>query len=224
MTGSVSTSTERQARLTDWLQEKRPDLASMYRATLELLANDAEPGDQRTRVSHICHSMREVMKHLPEAISATKREEGRARSNSVVRKLPGIVEKYPALDLAQDAENVPVPQEIARLLNELIIAATLEDGRFLADIAVFLTDIGDTRHPAVRDWYATYNYFVKWAHLHGEQSNVDALPSDDDLTSRIESVEVLMDEKRAEFFDSLHAIEDLLAEANHLEDGGEQDG
>lgn len=224
MSQSGLTSDDRQTRLATWLEEKRPDLGSMYRATLELLANAAEPGDERTRVSHICHSMREVMKHLPEAISATGREEGRARSDSFVRRLPSIVVKYPALDLAQDAENVPVPQEIARLLDELVSAAISEDGRFLADIAAFLTDTGDARHPAVREWYATYNYFVKWAHLHGEQSNVDALPTDDDLTSRIDSIEVLMDEKRAEFFDSLHAIEDLLAEANRLNDGEEQDG
>lgn len=65
---------------------------------------------------------------------------------------------------------------------------------------------------------------MKWAHLHGEQSNVDALPSVDDLTSRIDAVEVLMDGKRVEFFDSLHSIEDLLAEANQLIEGGTNDG
>ena len=224
MSGSVSTSEERQARLADWLEEKRPDLASMYRAARELLASAARPGDERTRVSHICHSMREVMKHLPEAISSGGRHERGARSDNYVRRLPGIVAKYPSLDLAQDAENVPVPQEIARVLEDLIKAAVAEDGRFLADIAVFLTDDGNTKHPAVREWYTTYNYFVKWAHLHGEQSNVDTLPSDDDLMSRIDAVEVLMDGKRAEFFDSLHAIEDLLTEANELIEGGTNDG
>ncbi|MCA5894999.1 hypothetical protein LEP48_16845 [Isoptericola sp. NEAU-Y5] len=224
MSGSVSTHADRQARLADWLEEKRPDLASMYRAALKLLAEAAKPGDERTRVSHICHSMREVMKHLPEAISAVGRDERRARSNNFVRKLPSVVAKYPALDLTQNAENVPVPQEIARLLDELVSAAVSEDGRFLADIAVFLTDDGDTKHPAVREWYAAYNYFVKWAHLHGEQSDVDALPTDDDLVFRINSVEVLMDAKRAEFFDSLRAIEDLLAEANRLDEGGDNGG
>lgn len=45
-----------------------------------------------------------------------------------------------------------------------------------------------------------------------------------DLRQRIELTEALIDGIRAEFFDSLHAIEDLLAEANQLNDGGEQDG
>lgn len=215
---------DRHTRIADWLDEKRPDLASMHRTARELLASRARPGDERARVSLICHSMRELMKHLPDVISGGDRDGGGPRSNDYVRQLPSIVAKYPALDLSQDAENVPVPQEIAHFLSSLIKAAISEDGRFLSDIATFLTDDGNTKHPAVREWYGTYNFFVKWAHLHGHQSDVNLIPSDDELRRWIEIAEAHMDGVRAEFFDSLHAIEDLLAEANQLIDGGANDG
>lgn len=220
----MSTSEDRPTRIVDWLEEKRPDLASMHRTARQLLASTASPADARVRASLICHSMRELMKHLPAVISGGDRDAGGPRSNDYIRQLPSIAAKYPALDLSQDAENVPVPQEIARFLADLIKAAISEDGRFLSDIATFLTDDGNTKHPAVREWYRTYNSFVKWAHLHGDQSDVHSIPSDDELRRWIEIAEAHMDGVRAEFFDSLRAIEDLLAEANKLVDGGANDG
>lgn len=224
MPESVPTSEDRQTRITDWLDEKHPDLASMHRTARRLLVSTAMAGDERARVSLICHSMRELMKHLPEVISDSDREAGGPRSSDYVRQLPSIVAKYPALDLSQDAENVPVPQGIARFLDGLIKAARSEDGRFLSDIAAFLTDDGNTKHPAVREWYESYNFFVQWAHLHGVPRDAQSIPSDGELGLRIELAEAQMDGVRAEFFDSLHAIEDLLAEANKLTGGGASDG
>lgn len=192
----------------------------MYLAARELLTIQANPGYGRTRVSHICHSMREVMVRLPEVVGNDGQAKDKARSKDFVQKLPDLVAKYPALDLTQDAENVPVPQEIARVLDKIIKAAVSENGRFLANIATFLTDDGNTKHPAVREWYTTYRFFVKWAHLHDIQSSLETLPPDQDLINRITAIEVLIDGKRAEFFDSLHEIEEILAAANQSADGG----
>lgn len=217
-------SEDRQARITAWLEEKRPDLASMYRAAHELLAGTAKPGDERTRVSYICHSMREIMNRLPGALGIVGAVSGGPRSSTQVRKLPALASRFPNLDLRQEVENVPVPQELAVVLDELVRAAVAEDGRVATNAAALLTDDGNTKHPAVREWRDTTDFFVKWAHLHDEQSDPEVIPSDDDLRQRIELAEALMDGIRAEFFDSLHAIEDLLAEANQLNDGGEQDG
>ena len=224
MSGSVSTSEDRQTRIADWLQEKRPDLASMYRAARELLASAAKPGDERTRVSQICHSMREIVNRLPGALGIVGAGSGGPRSSTHVRKLPALAARFPNLDLLQEVENVPVPQELAVLLDELVKAAVAEDGRVAANAAALLTDDGNTKHPAVREWRDITAFFVKWAHLHDEQSDPELIPSDDDLRQRVELAEALMDGIRAEFFDSLHAIEDLLADANQVNEGGENDG
>lgn len=224
MSESGLTPDDRQTRLANWLAEKRPDLASMYRTARDLLATAAKPGDERTRVSHICHSMREMMNRLPGALGIAGTGGGGPRSSAHVRRLPALAARFPNLDLRQEVENVPVPQALAVLLDDLRKAAVAEDGRVAANAAALLTDDGNTKHPAVREWKDLIDFFVKWAHLHDAQSDVQLIPSDDDLRQRIELAEALMDGIRAEFFDSLHAIEDLLAQANQLSDGGEQDG
>lgn len=190
----------------------------------ELLASASNPGDERTRVSHISHSMREVMNRLPGALGIAGAASGGPRSSTQVRKLPALVARFPNLDLLQEVENVPVPQELAALLDELVKAAVVEDGRVAANAAALLTDDGNTNHHVVREWREITSFFVKWAHLHDEKSGPESIPSDDDLKQRIELAETLMDGIRAEFFDSLHAIEDLLAEANQLNEGGEVGG
>ena len=141
-----------------------------------------------------------------------------------MRKLPAIAARFPNLELLQDVENVPVPQELAALLGELVKTAVAEDGRVAANAAALLTDDGNIKHPAVREWRDLTDFFVKWAHLHDEQSDAQCIPSDDDLMQRIELAEALMDGIRVEFFDILHAIEDLLTEANQPIDGGAIDG
>ena len=167
--------------------------------------------------------MREVMNRLPGALGIAGAASG-PRSSTHVRKLPALAARFPNLDLLQDVENVPVPQELAALLDELIKAAVAEDGRVAANAAALLTDDGNTNHPVVREWREITGFFVKWAHLHDEKSGPESVPSDNDLRERIELAETLMDGIRAEFFDSLHAIEDLLAEANQLKEGGEVGG
>ncbi len=165
----------------------------MYRAARELLASAPRPGDERTRVSHICHSMREIMNRLPGALGIVGTGGGGPRSSTHVRKLPALAARFPNLDLRQEVENVPVPQELAVLLDELVKAAVAEDGRVAANAAALLTDDGNTKHPVVRDWRTINDYFVKWAHLHDEQSDPELIPSDDDLRQRIELAEALMD-------------------------------
>lgn len=196
----------------------------MYRTARELLAGAAKPGDERTRVSHICHSMREVMNRLPTALGIAGAESAGRPSQYHVGKLPEVAAQFPNLDLLQDVENVPVPQQLASLLNDLIKAAMVEDRRRRADVAALLTDDGNTKHPAVSEWTKLSRFFVRWTHLQNEQSDTDSIPSDDELRLRIELAEGLMDSVRAEFFENLHAIEDLLTEANQLVEGGDIDG
>lgn len=212
---------DRQGRIAAWLQEKRPDLASMYLSALSLLGSPAQSGDERTRVAHVCHAMRELMNRLPEALGVEGFETGGPRSSTLIQDLPGIVARFPGLDLVLDAENVPVPHELALFLDSLIRTAILEDDRVLGNMAALLTDDGSTKHLAVREWRELSKFFTKWAHLHAKQANFGEIPSDAELIKRIGAVEDLMEGLLAEFFYSLHAVHDLLAEANRLTEGSE---
>jgi hypothetical protein len=222
MAAPLSESEERQARIADWLDEKRRDLASMYRVACALLDEPSKAGDERTRVAHICHSMREVMNRLPAALGVAGPNDGVPRGTTVLQGLPTIAARFPGVDLSQEIENVPVPRELAVALGNLIRAAIADDGRIAANAAALLTDDGNTKHPAVQEWRELIRFFVQWAHLEDEQRSHGDLPSDDQLRIQLDRVEILIDSLRAEFFVSLHSIEDILAGANsQLETGGE---
>src|SRR5699024_4473393 len=119
----------------------------------ELLAEASDPGQERTRVLLICHSMREVMNRLPTAVMFERGSFNRSvvanhkKSSELVRGLPDLRVEYPEMELSFEAENIPVPREVALAFNRLIDAAVHEDQRRLSDLAAFLTDDGNPKHP-----------------------------------------------------------------------------
>lgn len=208
----------RRSEIAAWMQEKKPDLASTYRAAISMLGSQPDEGTERTRILFICHAMREVMNRLP---AATLLKEGAVSRSEVerhvptsqqVRKLPQLRIDHPGMDLTQEAENVPVPALAASALSRLIDAATFEDQRRLSDLAAFLTDDGNPNSPAVKEWRDLSDYFVKWAHLH-DKSDGD-LPTDDEIATRIGVFDDHVDTIRLAFFESKSLIEDILRSAN----------
>lgn len=201
-----------------WLGSQNPELGNTYVAAMRLLAETPELGSERTRVLLICHSMREVINRLPTAVMVERGGLDRSElaqqrgSSEQVRRLPALRSQYPDLDLSLDAENIPVPRDVARAFNNLIDAAVFEDQRRLSDLAAFLTDDANPRHPAVREWRALSAYFTRWAHL-GVNSN-EPVPSDLELSDKVQVFEDHVDAIRLAFFDSKNVIDDLLAAAN----------
>lgn len=215
----------RQRAVAEWLEEQKPELGSAYRAAMALLVGSPDAGHERTRILLICHSMREVINRLPTAVmlgrgTLDRRAVGKHKASSdQVRSLPQLRVEYPDLDLTQDAENVPVPREVAVALEKLIDAAVYEDQRRLSDLAAFLTDDANPKHPAVREWRGLSEYFTKWAHLRDRSD--ESVPSDQQLTEKIRVFEDHVDAIRLAFFASKSVIEDLLAAANKTIDGAQ---
>lgn len=116
------------------------------------------------------------------------------------------------MDLAMDVENVPVPREVALTFKRLIDAAVHEDQQRISELAAFLTDDANPKHPAVREWRSLSEYFTKWAHLQDRRD--EPVPPDQHLTDKIETFEDHVDGMRLAFFASKSLIEDLLASAN----------
>lgn len=209
---------DRQRVIAGWLEEKRPDLATAYSSAIGLLHSSPDNGQERTRIMLICHSMREVMNRLPTAVMLSRgslndeRVKEHRRSADQVRELPQLRVDHPDMDLTQDAENIPVPREAAAVFDRLIETAVYEDQRRLSDLAAFLTDDANPKHPAVREWRGLSDYFVKWAHLHDKTDA--SVPTDKELTQKIRVFEDHVDAIRLVFFESKSVIEDLLAAAN----------
>lgn len=214
---------ERQQRIVGELLERgRSDLASMYRAALVLLAQPAEEGDERTRISQICHSMREVMNRVLGAMGATPSPRVRPPSHVQVQSLPDLLSQFPGLSLDGDGDSIPVPRDVAVVFDKLIKTAVQEKRRSRDDIASFLTDDGNSDHPAVKRWNEATRFFAKWAHLREEPPDPSTFPDDDVLRSNVAVFEELFDAVITVFFERLHSIEDMLAEINAVEEGGDE--
>lgn len=202
----------------DWLEVQRPEIGNTYRAARKLLAETPDPGYERIRVLLICHSMREVINRLPTAVmlgrgsldhSAVANHRG---SSEQVRSLPRLRSAYPDLELSLDAENVPVPRDVALVFSSLIDAAVYEDQRRLSDLAAFLTDDANLNHPAVHEWRELSKFFTRWAHLVDKSD--ESIPSDQQLAEKIRIFEDHVDSIRLAFFANKSVVEDLLAAAN----------
>lgn len=208
----------RRQAVAEWLEDKKPDLASTYRAAVSMLGAKPDAGHERTRILLICHSMREVMNRLPTAAllgqGAASQDEvdGYVPASVQVRDLPQLRIDHPDMDLTQEAENVPVPKPAAMALSRLIDTASYEDRRRLSSLAAFLTDDGNPKAPAVKEWRDLSEYFVRWGHLH-DKFEAD-LPTDEELAAKIGIFDDHVDAIRSAFFESKSLIEDILTSAN----------
>jgi len=211
---------ERQTRVAEALKDRSPELASMYRAALLALGTPAEPGGETARISVICHCMRELMNGLPSVMtdSAIKRPE--PSSGALKEKLPRLLAKHPDLDLAVDQDLVPVPKAVAQAFSNLIGTVASEQGRNGRNAAELVTGGSDTKHPAIKHWTEAQRFFLGWTHIDRNHSQDRELPTNDVLLTNIRVVEDVIEVRSALFFENLHSLQDLLAEANAVQSGG----
>ncbi|QHK19837.1 hypothetical protein GU243_08920 [Pseudarthrobacter psychrotolerans] len=200
------------------LQKRSPKLAGVYRTALELLASDAAPRCEAARISIICHCVRELMMGLPAVLSEFSIPRPVPPSGSLLKQLPRLLAKHPDADLGLDQDLVPVPRIVAQALASLISTAAQEEGRNRANTAALVTGGTHTTHPVIDQWLKTYNFFVDWAHLDRNHERQRTLPSDETLLANIRVVEDVIEVRSARFFENLHALEDLLAEINGVDE------
>jgi len=209
---------ERQQRIYAALAERRSDVASMYRAALRLLSGPPEVGDERMRISLICHSMREVMNRVLGAMGTTASPRIKPASNTQVQELPDLLARFPGLALDADGESIPLPHAVAKVFDKLIKTAVQEKRRSRDDVASLLTDDGNSKHHAVERWVESRIFFVSWTHLQDHDPELTKLPSDEVMRAHLAVFDELFDAVITAFFARRHSIEDLLAEINSLEE------
>jgi hypothetical protein len=205
---------DRQQRIIEWLSEEHQDLASLYESALFFLNNSLMTGNERTRLSLICHSMRELVNRLPDAFGIPSPDGARSDYSNQYQLLSDIAVKYPNLDLLASIEYVPVPQELAVALENLIANSKVANIRRVDQLAAMLTEDQNSRHPVVKEWKKLSQFFVEWAHLSRAQSLIANLPTEDELRSQIRSVEEIIYGIVAPFFDNRHLIDEILKNAN----------
>ena len=208
----------RQQGVFDALLTRHADLASMYRAALRIAASASEDGDRRMRVAQVCHAMREVMNRFADAVGANPSQRIKPPASEQLQALPTLLADHPELVLDRDQELIPVPREVAAAFDKMIKTAVQEKARSRDIAAALLTDDGNTDHPAVRQWMDVRTFFVRWAHLQAEATELSKIPTDDDIQSKVRVVEDLIEGVTKLFFDARRSVDDLLAEINQTEE------
>lgn len=208
-----------QRRVFEALAERRPDLADMYRAALGQLSVPSVEAATRTRISYICHSMREVMNRVVNAMGRPIAPAVKPSTRDQVQQLPDLLSRFPDLQFDVGQELIPIPREVAVAMESLFKAAVQEKRRSRDDVASLLTDDGNTAHAAVSKWIEARDFFVKWTHIHDRIVPSGELPSDDEIRAHMATFEMLFDGVITQFFTARQSIEDLLAEINGKEDG-----
>lgn len=211
---------ERQERVLEALRNRSPRLAGMYKMALDMLAKSAIPGCENARISITCHCMRELMVNLPAVMSDDPIAIPRPNpsSGSLMKQLPKLLAAHPDADLRLDRDLVPVPRAVAQALASLISTAIKEEGRNRANTAALVTGELGTDHPAITQWMNAYQFFVSWAHLDRNHEQERSLPLNETLLANIRVVEDVIEVRSALFFENLHALEDLLAEINDVDE------
>lgn len=212
---------ERHQRTIDALKKRSPRLAGMYRSAIDAMITAPSEGLESARVSVICHCMRELMNGLPSVMANDSIPRPKPSSGSLLTKLVQEIAAYPRLDLTLDQDLVRIPSTVATIINQLVAAVTIERGRNRSIAASLITGGADAKHPAVNQWREAQDFFLGWAHLDRNYEQQSELPSDSELWSNIEVVEDVIAVRSALFFDNLHVLKDLLAQANATDDGVE---
>lgn len=209
---------ERQRRVHGDLDYRRPELAATYAAALELLYGTPWSLAPPTRISYICHSMREVMNGVLRAMGTPATPKVSPSTKKLVQDLPDLLAAFPTLDLESDGELVQIPRGVAEAMGQLFKAAVGEKSSSRENVASLLTDDGNFEHAAVTKWIDARQFFVKWVHLGDRQYRPDQLPDDNEILAHVAVFEELFDGVITAFFTNKKVIDDLLAEINSTED------
>jgi hypothetical protein len=164
--------------------------------------------------------MRELMNGLPTVMTDGAIPRPKPSSSSLTAKLSGLLAQHPDLDLGANQDLIPLPKAVAEVFSNLISTVASEQGRNRRNAAELVTGGPDTKHPAVGHWTKAQQFFLDWTHLDRNHSQDRELPADDLLLTNIRVVEDVIEVRSAEFFENLHSLQDLLAEANEVQEGG----
>ena len=218
MTSSIQPS-ERQQRIRDSLNDRRPELAQAWVFVLETLSVPAAPGAERVRLALICHAMRELMNRIPAAWGSSPSRHAGPSASDLQVALASSIADHPDFDLNAASDLVPVPSLVVRALRDLVEASQRRSRTIRSDIAAFLTDEGNNESPAVRLWFEVHAFFMARVHLGDAETGASQIPTDEQILEQVGTFEEIVDNRLSAFFRARHELDGLLASLNATRDG-----
>lgn len=210
-TGAPFELDDRRQAVFDALESLSPEAAGYYKSGIAVLLEPARAGEQRAKVSSVCHSFREIVNGLPSLLGETGSAPIVPSSALLLRDLPEF-----RFDLSGDEPVVAVPREVATPLDEVLRTAALESARQDADLASLFAGMKQEAHPLVSQWRGAARFFLHWAHWDRPTDESRHIPTDDEMEEHVRTVEDIIVARVAPFFDARHSIEDVIADANRI--------
>jgi hypothetical protein len=207
---------ERRQAIYDALNAQNPEYAGYYRVGIAALLTPAPTADQRAKVSVVCHAFREIVNGLWAAIGESRSQPIDPSSVQLLSELPEFRINLDEFE-GEELVVVPLAREAAEKLDELLATAGLEHSQDAEDIGSMLAGMKQEGHVLLSTWRRCQRFFVKWSHW-DRGGRTKPVPSDADLELHVREIEEIIAARAGAFFHAVHAIEDLIADANRTEE------
>lgn len=217
--------TDDRLRLHELLAERSLEMAGFYATAIDVAAQVPTPGTERVRRSMIGHCMRELFNNLPEAFGDVDGLPARGRnSDRLTGQMAKAAKRITFGDLPRTETEVgpvvSISADFVDAARDYVEDAEAVKGRNKQrDSAVVLGRM-DPTNPALVPWTDARTFFMTHTHVNKAPNHDPSSASiDDELCAHLERVEAALMARLGNFFESFHAFDDLLAEANAVVGG-----
>lgn len=214
-----------QERIAEWLSERAPDLAEVYRGAIRLLDNPDFPG----RRNFICHAARDISSRAPDIITDSKTERvemtddlkalaelwvNSGLDSTAISTVPTAGEKD--VDIAAASAEVSIPYLLFKRVQ--VIAGLQQKVMSNRNRAIMMVETVAPENsgrrevlvPLARQWVKVADWFQQHTHA-GINPQVVA---ETDLQNTFRALETFLDTMIGEFFGPMDTLDEILDNAN----------
>jgi len=213
-------------KLHKYIEAVDSSLAPLYREAVRMIETTPAAGEDRLRLALIGHCIRELINSLPDALGDVPGAlRGGQNDDSALSKFDQAVMKWrrrldtDAADVAAIAPNatVEIPGHLLTAVEQLAESRQNGTARRLSRDSFAILGHVDVTSPVLSTWSAARDFFMDSTHLDRQfklRDGSGSLPTQAEILHHLELIEATLHVRFGRFFDSIHSIEDLLAEAN----------
>jgi hypothetical protein len=214
-----------QERIAEWLSERAPDLADVYRGALRLLEEPEFPG----RRNFICHAARDISSRAPDIITDSKTERvemtddlralaelwvNSGLDSTAISTVPIAGEKDADITAASAEVSIPyllfTRVQIVTALQQKVMSNRNRAIMMVETVAPENSGRREVLIPLARQWVKVADWFQQHTHA-GINPQVVA---ETDLQNNFRALETFLDTMIGEFFGPMDTLDEILDNAN----------
>jgi hypothetical protein len=214
-----------QERIAEWLSERAPDLADVYRGAIRLLDAPDFPG----RKNFICHAARDIASRAPDIITDSKTERvdmtddlkalaelwvNSGLDSPAMITVPTAGEKDTDIAAASAAVSIPYllfkRVQIIAGLQQKVMSNRNRAIMMVETVAPENSGRREALVPLARQWVKVADWFQQHTHA-GINPQVVA---ETDLQNNFRALETFLDTMIGEFFGPMDTLDEILDNAN----------